>query len=102
MNKYAEYVKEKLTERELLEQLAEEAAELSQAALKLIRARGYSNNVTPLREWDAAANLFEEVQDVAAVIYLLDDYGLNSAVDGVDDYWKWGRWAGRLGYKKDE
>ena len=100
MNKYAEYVKEKLTERELLEQLAEEAAELSQAALKLIRAKGYSNNVTPTSEGDAEDNLFEEFRDVVVVFYLLER-GLGAAVD-VDGYWKWVRWAKRLGYKDAE
>lgn len=40
------YVLEHIDRRTLLEQLAEEAAELSQAALKLIRAEGLSNNPT--------------------------------------------------------
>lgn len=36
---YRDYILDKLDERTLLEQLAEEASELSQAALKLIRAK---------------------------------------------------------------
>ena len=41
------YVLEHIDRRTLLEQLAEEAAELSQAALKLIRAEKLSDNPTP-------------------------------------------------------
>ena len=41
------YVLQHLDRRTLLEQLAEEAAELSQAALKAIRAEELSNNPTP-------------------------------------------------------
>ena len=48
MNKYKEYVLSVLSERELLKQLAEEAAELSQVALKSICAEGLSNNTTPI------------------------------------------------------
>ena len=36
--KYIKYIRKNLSEREILEQLAEEASELSQAALKAIRA----------------------------------------------------------------
>ena len=43
----AKQVRNKLSDRELLEALAEECSEAAQAALKLIRAKGYSNNVTP-------------------------------------------------------
>ena len=42
-------------------QLAEEAAELSQAALKLVRARHGDTPVTPLQ---ASAHLLEEMADV--------------------------------------
>lgn len=71
MNKYQEYILSVLNDHELLEQLAEEAAELSQAALKLIRASGYSNNPTPVTEQEAEANLEEELHDVLAVASLL-------------------------------
>ena len=46
--KYQEYILSVLSERELLEQLTEEAAEMQQAAMKLIRAEGLSNNTTPV------------------------------------------------------
>lgn len=65
-----------LSPPELLAQLAEEAAELSQAALKLRRAMtGY--NPTPVTVDDAIANLIEEVADVNLVLsFLLSDGGI--------------------------
>ena len=36
MKEYAKYVREELVSRDMLEQVAEEASELSQAALKLM------------------------------------------------------------------
>lgn len=51
------YVHKHLTERDLLEQLAEECGELAQASLKLIRAKGYSSNVTPKSEHEATEQL---------------------------------------------
>lgn len=50
-------------------QLAEEASELSQAALKLIRARGGD---TPISELQAVRNLLEEIADVNVCIVALD------------------------------
>lgn len=94
MNKYKEYVLSVLTERELLEQLTEEAAELSQAALKCIRAEGLSNNTTPISAGQARTNLQEEFSDVLAVAELLE------LVD-CQDAKKWQRWAERLGYKAE-
>lgn len=57
-------VQKLLDRRTLLEGLAEEAAELSQAALKLIRAKGLSGNPTPISEEEAEAKLLEELADV--------------------------------------
>lgn len=95
MNKYQEYILSVLSERELLEQLAEEAAELSQAALKCIRAEGLSNNTTPISAGQARTNLQEEFSDVLAVAELLE------LVDCQNDK-KLQRWAERLGYKDVE
>ena len=92
MNKYQEYILSVLSERELLEQLAEEAAELSQAALKLIRAEGLSNNTTPITAGQARTNLQEEFSDILMVAELLE------LIDCQNDK-KWQRWAERLGYK---
>ena len=97
MNKYAEFVRARLNERDLLEQLAEECCELGKAALKLIRAMHMSKNLTPTSEDDAAANLREEIMDVLAVLYLMETPDLEPIVG---DYWKWERWAKRLGYEE--
>lgn len=95
MNKYQEYILSVLSERELLEQLAEEAAELSQAALKLIRAEGLSNNTTPVTAGQARTNLQEEFSDILTVAELLE------LIDCQNDK-KLQRWAERLGYKDVE
>ena len=68
---YRDYILDKLDERTLLEQLAEEASELSQAALKLIRAKKLSNNVSPKTEQEALLALAEEMVDCSIVIDLL-------------------------------
>lgn len=86
------YIRDVLSERTLLEQLAEEASELAQAALKLIRAAEYSNNPTPITLQEAEVNLDEELHDVLAVASLL---GIIDYDD--DENPKWKRWAERLG-----
>ena len=86
------YIRDALSERTLLEQLAEEASELAQAALKLIRAAEYSNNPTPITRQEAEVNLDEELHDVLAVASLL---GIIDYDD--DENPKWKRWAERLG-----
>ena len=58
-----------LPEDTKLSQLAEEAAELSQAALKLIRAK---HGDTPLPEHIARACLLEEIADVNVCLVVLD------------------------------
>ena len=95
MNEYKKIVQETLTERDLLEQLAEEAAELSKAALKLIRAKGMNKNVTPVREEEAADAVLEEFRDVRIVAEAL---GIWEGDHKMDSY-KWQRWAERLAGK---
>lgn len=53
-------ITKRLDHRALLEGLAEEASELSQAALKYIRAAQLSNNATPTTIEEARAALQEE------------------------------------------
>lgn len=86
------YILSVLDTRTLLEQLAEEASELAQAALKLIRAAEYSNNPTPITLQEAQVSLDEELHDVLAVASLL---GIIDYDD--DENPKWKRWAERLG-----
>lgn len=87
-----------LPPQDLYAQLAEECAELTQAALKCIRAQGYSKNPTPLSCEDAIKNLREEINDVLIAAYVL---GL---VDRscVRDWSKLVRWAERIEEKRKE
>lgn len=98
--KSRDFILEKLDERTLLEQLAEEASELSQAALKLIRAKGLNNNVTPKTELEATQNLVEEVTDCSTVMALLCLKDKNIPKAEVE-HSKWKRWAERLGYESE-
>lgn len=96
---YRDFIKHKLDMRTLLEQLAEEAGELSQASLKLIRAKGLSNNSTPISEQEAIQNLLEEVGDIRMVLTLLC---LENKIDiDIESNPKWKRWAERLGYAEE-
>ena len=97
MNKYAEYVKNTLPTRDLLEQLAEECNELSKASLKLIRADQMSENVTPTTKLEAWDNFIEEQKDVICVLWLLTG---NERYAYIDGYPKMERWAKRLGCKE--
>ena len=97
MNKYAEYVKNTLPARDLLEQLAEECNELSKASLKLIRALELNENATPTGRVEAYDNFIEEQKDVVSVLWLLTG---NERYAYIDGYPKMERWAKRLGYKE--
>lgn len=59
-----EYIASRLSTEDILCQLAEEATELAQAALKLRRAIT-GTNPTPVSESTATDDLFEELADVA-------------------------------------
>lgn len=95
-----EYIKEKLSQEELLCQLAEEASELAQAALKLRRVYDGSNP-TPVKRSEAFNNLKEEVADV---LLCLDTLNMNAYNRDYSDFWnrKIHRWAKRLREKRGE
>ena len=97
MNKYAKYVRSKLSNQELLEQLAEECNELAKSSLKMIRANGMSANITPITRQEAYDNFVEEQKDVISVLWLLTNSDRYAYIDG---YPKMERWAKRLGYKE--
>ena len=97
MNKYAKYIRSKLSNQELLEQLAEECNELAKASLKMIRANGMSANITPITRREAYDNFVEEQKDVVSVLWLLTRNDRYAYIDG---YPKMERWAKRLGYKE--
>lgn len=88
------YIKDRLSQEELLAQLAEEASELTHAALKLRRALD-GTNPTPVDFRTAFAALQEEVADVTLLVQLL---GLDSdpgALRAIMDH-KTLRWRRRL------
>ena len=85
-----ELVRTRLDKADILEQLAEEAAELAQAACKLARYhRG--KNPTPKTYEELQANLIEELSDMKLVELLLDIYPDANIVEH-----KLTRWAERL------
>lgn len=91
MNDAKKYVSEHLTQRAVLEGLAEECCELAQAALKLIRATD-GENPTPVSEEECAEKLHEEAGDVLILLELL-----NILEDGTTAHNpKWERWAKRI------
>ena len=65
------YIKKMVDRRTLLELMAEEAAELSQACLKSIRAEKLSHNPTPMKKEAALQNLQEELDDLMLVADLV-------------------------------
>lgn len=91
-----EYVRENLSQEELLCQLAEECAELSKAALKLRRI--YAGvNPTPVTRAEAFQNLLEEIADVTLCVEVL---GMNTpeVLYNCGRIWeeKSARWMNRL------
>lgn len=92
------YIKTRLSNRALLEQLAEEAAEVSQAALKLIRTMPNSENPTPVTFNEACEKLTDELYDVVIVAEIL---GLPLSTTIIhDSHPKIVRWVERLRAKE--
>lgn len=83
-------VKDYISQSEILAQLAEEAAELAQAALKLRRAMD-GVNPTPVEFSEAYNNLIEEYSDVTLCLRELD---MNYSPDIIEKKTK--RWIKRL------
>lgn len=93
------YIRDQIPEEELLVQLAEEASELAQAALKFHRVLD-GRNPTPVRLSEAWANLQEEVADVLLVLHVLGiEYNEPEYTVQMDA--KLDRWVGRLREKED-
>lgn len=80
----------------LLEQCAEECAELGKAGLKLAR-KLRRENPTPMTEKEIVSNLTEEIADVLLCIEEIVDSGLisNEAIDSVRIA-KSKRWKARI------
>lgn len=82
-----EYIASKLSQEDILCQLAEEASELSQAALKLCRAIT-GTNPTPVSKSKATDDLFEELADVAVAeeayfASISDNYRQREGLEGL-------------------
>lgn len=75
LQKQAEWVNEVASTEQVLRQLAEEASELSQAALKMIRV---FENTTPVSFQEAKSKLKEEITDVFNCLIVL-----NKSINGV-------------------
>ena len=93
---YLDVVRNRLSDPELLAQLAEEAAELAQAALKMRRVIDGSNP-TPVTFQEAHDNILEEICDVETCVAALL-YNTPTAVKVRADLRakKLERWAERL------
>lgn len=84
-----------LGEEELLCQLAEEASELAQAALKLRRCIT-GKNPTPVTPMQAEANLVEELADVQLVTEVLNrGKRIQKQIDSIAES-KLDRWEQRI------
>lgn len=89
-----EYIREHLSQEELLCQLAEEASELVQAALKVVRILN-GNNPTPVSEQEAYKNLSEEIVDISVCLAVLGFCKIDPEGDTRFDK-KLNRWCERL------
>lgn len=96
MNESFEKIKGRLGEAEALAQLAEECAELAQAALKLRRALD-GKNPTPNTEEERRRALLEEYTDVIHCALVLD---LDMDLDQIRK--KTERWMRRLGIRNGD
>ena len=89
-------IRKHLDQPELLAQLAEEAAELGKASLKLRRA--YTGiNPTPVTGKEAFENLLEELADIQTCVIVLGfDHPVHKIEMSKTIAEKMERWAGRL------
>lgn len=92
------YIRKHTTLPDGLAQLAEEAAEVTQAALKLRRAIVPKSSPTPVKTEDALAHLYEELADVRACAKVLELY--DARID-ITAGGKIRRWVKRLRERKE-
>lgn len=85
---------DKIGESAILEQLAEECAELAKAALKLSRVVR-KENPTPVTENDAFDNLVEEIGDVRLLLRVTDYMYDTIPTQDIEEY-KLQRWKNRI------
>lgn len=103
-------ISEILPKTEILTQLAEEASELAQAALKLRRALD-GTNPTPKSVAECEANLMEEFADISNAVTTLCDAWFGDSLDSECEFWdaefeiedaKYKRWLSRLEAKENK
>ena len=98
-----DYISKNISELAVLMALAEEASELSKAAMKLARAKGLLDNPTPISVAQAENDLIEEYNDLLNCIVMLNKVsGLTVSENTVLRDSKYRRWAVRIkSYKLD-
>ena len=98
-----DYIANNISELAVLIALAEEASELSKAAMKLARAKGLLDNPTPISVAQAENDLIEEYNDLLNCIVMLNKVsGLTVSENTVLRDSKYRRWAVRIkSYKLD-
>ncbi len=98
-----DYIANNISELAVLMALAEEASELSKAAMKVARAKGLLDNPTPISVEQAEASLIEEYNDLLNCVVMLNKVsGLTVSENTVLRDSKYRRWAVRIkSYKLD-
>ena len=97
-----DYISKNISELAVLMALAEEASELSKAAIKLARAKGLLDNPTPISVEQAEADLIEEYNDLLICVGVLNKMpSLTICVDVDLRKRKCSRWAERIKRQKD-
>lgn len=93
-------VKKRLSDEDLLCQLAEECSELTQAALKMRRAMT-GTNPTPVGTNEAAMSIIEEIADVLLILRVLGYPHETQDVEPIQIQ-KLFRWVRRLDEKRKD
>ena len=92
-----DYISNNISELAVLIALAEEATELSKAAMKVARAKGLLDNPTPISTKQAEADLIEEYNDLLICVGVLNKMpSLTICVDVDLRKRKCRRWAERI------
>lgn len=96
------FIRDHLSEEDILCQIAEEAAELAQAALKLQRAK-MGTNPTPVDVDSAKHKLLEEIADVSVACDALTKTNRNAS-GFIEHFYisKLNRWVERLKQHEEE
>ena len=97
-----DYIANNISELVVLMALAEEASELSKAAMKYARAKGLLDSPTPISVEQAEADLIEEYNDLLICVGVLNKMpSLMICVDIDLRKRKCRRWAERIKMQKD-